>query len=287
MAADSKVWRPHPCFDEEAHDSVGRVHLPVAPRCNIRCAYCERRVCADRSERRPGVTARLLDPVEAAALVRRLLPEVERRGSDPAGFVVGVAGPGEPLANEETFEALRLVHAEFPELTKCVSTNGLLLAEALPRLLAVGVRALTVTVNAGDPEVAEGVYAWVRCEGRLYRGRAAAELIIARQFAGLQAALGAGLRVKVNAVLIPGVNDAHLPALARRLAEAGVPLMNVMPLIPGGLMRDRRAPTCDELRAVRDACEAFLPQFRRCEQCRADVVRLGRPPRPRWAASSG
>jgi nitrogen fixation protein NifB len=78
----------------------------------------------------------------------------------------------------------------------------------------------------------------------------------------------------VNTVLIPGVNDRHVGALARRLKELGVPLMNLIPLIPGGKMRDHRAPTCDELRIARDECEQMLPQFRLCEQCRADVIRF-------------
>jgi len=34
--------------------------------------------------------------------------------------VIGIAGPGEPLANPETFEALRLVHEEFPHLIMCL-----------------------------------------------------------------------------------------------------------------------------------------------------------------------
>jgi nitrogen fixation protein NifB len=58
------------------------------------------------------------------------------------------------------------------------------------------------------------------------------------------------------------------------LRELGVLLMNLMPLIPGGQMSDRRPPTCEELRQARDACAAWVPQFRKCEQCRADVIRF-------------
>jgi nitrogen fixation protein NifB len=293
MCSPSVVMRRHPCFDEQAHERVGRVHLPVAPRCNIRCAFCERRVCASVTRQHPGWAREVLSPPEALALVRRIALGSGRgdtacapcaggdgRG-DPAptscvtgGFVVGVAGPGEPLANEATFEALRLVHGAFPGLVKCVSTNGLLLEDSLPRLLAAGVRALTVTVNAPDAEVGQRIYVWVRHRGTVYRGREGAEVLLASQLRGIRAALAAGLAVKVNTVLIPGVNDEHLPGLARRLAALDVRLMNIMPLIPGGQMRDRRPPTCDELRQARLACEGWLPQFRRCQQCRADVIRL-------------
>jgi len=259
----------HPCFDEDAHDSVGRVHLPVARVCNIQCNFCDRRVCANLEIQHPGWAAKLMTADEATALVRSLVPG--RREGD---FVVGVAGPGEPLANEETFLTLSLIHNEFPWLIKCVSTNGLLLEERLPDLLGVGVKALTVTVNAPDGNVGMHIYSWVRYGGTVYRGKEAAEILIAQQLRGIKAALSAGLRLKVNSVLVPGINDAHMDRLAGRLKEIGVPLMNIMPLIPGGRMKDLRRPTCDEIRDVRDSCAAVIPQFHRCEQCRADVIRL-------------
>ena len=92
------IIRQHPCFDERAHREMGRIHLAVAPRCNIRCLFCERRICANLTMQHPGWARQLLSPQDAVALVRRL---VEGRADR---FVVGIAGPGEPLANEETFE---------------------------------------------------------------------------------------------------------------------------------------------------------------------------------------
>ncbi len=266
-----EIARGHPCFDEAAHGRVGRVHLPVARRCNIQCGFCERRICANLTTQHPGWARSLLMPQQALELVRRL---VEQRGEER--FVVGVAGPGEPLANSETFEALRLVHEEFPRLTKCVSSNGLLLEERLSDLVGVGVTALTVTVNAVDGEVGGRIYAWARHGGIVYRGREAAEVLIAAQARGIRAAIEAGLALKVNTVLIPGVNDRHVLELAHRLREMGISLMNLMPLIPGGRMQDLRAPSCEELRRARLSCGQVIKQFGACEQCRADVVRFPR-----------
>ena len=271
----------HPCFDEAAHARVGRVHLPVAPRCPIRCGYCDRRTCAHLGTDRPGWAARVLTSEQELALVERLVRE---QPADAPPFVVGVAGPGEPLANEATFETLALVHQAHPTLVKCLSTNGLLLERSLPRLLAAGVSHLTVTVNACRAEVGAAIYDWVRDTGRTYRGPDGAALLIERQIAGIRAALAAGLALKVNTVLVPGVNDAHVAELSRVLADLGVRLMNLVPLIPAGRMAGQRAPTCEELRAARAACEVWLPQFRLCEQCRADVVRfpgrIGSPQEP-------
>ena len=52
------------------------------------------------NESRPGVTSRVLSPEEALDLVRKVMQE------HPYVKVVGIAGPGEPLANPETFEAM-------------------------------------------------------------------------------------------------------------------------------------------------------------------------------------
>lgn len=268
-ALPADILQRHPCFNERAHQEVGRVHLPVAPRCNIQCNFCERRVCANLALQHPGWARRLLSPEEAARLVDDL---TGRRPGER--FVVGVAGPGEPLANPETFAALARIHCQHPALLKCVSTNGLLLEQELPRLIEVGVSALTVTVNAPDSRLGGHIYAWVRHQGAVYRGQEAAEILIDRQMRGIRAALEAGLALKVNTVLIPGVNDRHMTRLARRLREVGVSLMNIMPLIPGGRMKDRRAPTCRELLEARSDCSRWVPQFQCCEQCSADVLRF-------------
>jgi nitrogen fixation protein NifB len=267
--AQIALMQRHPCFDGEAHERVGRIHLPVAPRCNIQCNFCERNFCAGVATKHPGWTTKLISAVEAVELVRSA---VSSRAVED--FVVGVAGPGDPLANDITFEALGLIHREYPGITKCVSTNGLILEDRLPELLSVGVRALTLTVNAAHSRIGKDIYSWVKYEQKIYRGEAAATLLIARQFNGIIKALDAGLCLKVNTVLIPGVNDQHMIALASRLKQAGVSLMNIMPLIPSGKMKDYRAPTCEELRETRQACEEIIPQFYRCEQCRADVVYL-------------
>jgi len=261
------IMGQHPCFNDEAHDSVGRIHLPVAPRCNIQCNFCEHRMCTDIQH--PGWASRLLSVVEAVDLVQSVVNE--RQTYD---FVVGIAGPGDALANEQTFQTLALIHNRYPQIVGFLCTNGLLLEDKLEAITDAGVQALTVTVNAPDSSVGKDIYSWVKYQRTVYRGEEAATLLITKQFSGIRKALDAGLSVKVNTVLIPGVNDRHMVKLALRLMEAGVRLMNVMPLIPSGKMKNYRAPTCDELREARRACEQIIPQFYRCEQCRADVMYL-------------
>lgn len=263
------IMNQHPCFNDVAHDRLGRIHLPIAPRCNIQCNFCEHRMCVD--VRHPGWAARLLSVTEAIDLIRSVVND--RQAYD---FVVGVAGPGDPLANEQTFQTQALLHQRYPQIVNCLCTNGVLLEDKLEVMADVGVRALTVTVNASDSRVGQHIYSWAKYQGTIYRGQEAAALIIAKQFSGIIKALHAGLPVKVNSVLIPGVNDQHMTELALRLRETGVRLMNIMPLIPSGKMKNLQAPTCNELRKIRQDCEEIIPQFHRCEQCRADAVYLPR-----------
>ena len=109
----------HPCFNAAVKGSYGRVHLPVAPHCNIRCNYCNRKYdCVNES--RPGVTSALLSPVQASLYMEKVLERETRIA------VAGIAGPGDPFANpEETLQTLRLITEKFPHLLMCLSTNGL------------------------------------------------------------------------------------------------------------------------------------------------------------------
>ncbi len=256
--------KTHPCFTEEAHTRFSRAHLSVAPACNIQCRYCIRKYdCANES--RPGITSKVLSPDEAVERTRVLVERSDRLS------VVGIAGPGDPLANDATYVTMGKIHSEFPDLTLCVSTNGLLLPERLEQLIASGVRSLTVTINAVTPETAEKVYRWVSYQGERYEGKAAAELLLGNQWQGLEMAVHAGLVVKVNTVFIPGVNDHEIPLIAERAGNLGAEIMNILPLIPQAEFADLKRPSHAEITRMREACRPFIKQMTHCKQCRADA----------------
>jgi nitrogen fixation protein NifB len=246
------------------------MHLAVAPRCNIKCGYCTRRHdCANES--RPGVTSRLLTPAEAIDKVKLVMAS-EIMG--PIIKVIGIAGPGDPLANEETFETFRLVGEEFPHLIKCMSTNGLLLPEKIDLLQELDLHSLTVTVNALDPEVGGRIYRHIYYHGRKYTGSEGAGILIANQLEGLARAAEFGMTIKVNTVLIPGVNEDQVPLIARKVKSLGAFVMNVMPIIPQAEFAGIIPPTPDEIASVQSANERIIGQFKHCKQCRADAVGL-------------
>ncbi|MCQ2971425.1 MAG: radical SAM protein [archaeon] len=256
------ITRAHPCFNEKMHDKVGRAHVPVAPKCNIFCNFCTRDI--NNEEDRPGVTSCIMQPDDA-------INHINDVTADGPISVVGVAGPGDSLANDETFEFFEKLATEQPDLIKCMSTNGLLLPKYADRLAELGVNSVTVTINAIDPDIAVDIYSFIKYEGKVYKGYEAVEILIKNQLEGVEKAAANGLVVKVNSVLIPGVNDEHIVEIAREVEKRGAALMNILPLIPLGKMKHLQRPDCSMMEKVREEVEEIIPVFRACTQCRSDA----------------
>ena len=262
----------HPCYSRSGHHRYARMHLPVAPACNLQCNYCNRKFdCSNES--RPGVSSTLLTPEQAVLKVRQVAQAI------PQLSVVGIAGPGDPLANmTRTFRTLELVRDQLPDLKLCLSTNGLMLPDAVDRLLEVGVDHVTVTINTLDAGIAGQIYAWLWLDGERYRGREAGEILIARQLEGVRRLTNAGVLVKINSVLIPGINDSGMAEVSRCLRESGAFIHNIMPLIArpehGTVfgLNGQPEPDAGMLAAIRSQCGAAMPQMTHCHQCRADAI---------------
>jgi nitrogen fixation protein NifB len=191
---------------------------------------------------------------------------------EPRLRVLGVAGPGDALANQATLETFRRARTEFPALSRCISTNGLLLPDMIDEVHDAGITSLTITINAVDPAVGTQIYSRVRYQGQTYRDRAAFDLLNANQMQGLRMAAERGMFVKVNSVLIPGINDAHMLDVAREVKRLGAYTMNIIPMIPMGQFADMQPPSDADVNQVRDACEQVIQQFRNCMRCRADAI---------------
>ena len=258
-----RIARTHPCLSREANTAFGRLHLPVSPACNIQCRFCSRTL--NKTEQRPGVTGKVLRPEEAVETVRRALelcPEIT---------VAGIAGPGDTLATDSALETFRLVHEAYPALTLCLSTNGLMLPDYAQKLYDVGVRTVTVTVNAVDPKIQAKIISHIVFRGVRYIGEEAAAILIRRQLEGIRKISALGTIVKINTVLIPGINDAHIGTVAKTVREAGADIYNIIPLIPQHDFADLPAPTCEQIEKARAEAGKYIPIFRHCQHCRADA----------------
>lgn len=264
----AKKTAQHPCFNGGCVSKNARIHLAVAPKCNISCNYCVRRFdCVNES--RPGVTSTVLTPAEA---LERFKLSKERI---PNLTTVGIAGPGDALADwDHTSETLGLIRDFDPDVTFCLSTNGLLLPRYADEIVDLGVTHVTVTMNAIDPAIGARIYRFVRLDGVTYRDEAAGAVLLANQVEGIKRLIARGVMVKVNTVLISGVNESHVEAVGAFVAKLGVSFHNVMQHIPveGSVFGDLPQVSRLHLDQVRKECSVHLPQMYHCQQCRADAV---------------
>jgi len=258
----------HPCFNAKARHEFGRVHLPVAPKCNIKCGFCNRKYdCAN--ETRPGVTSNVLAPHQALLWLDKI---IERQ---PNITVVGIAGPGDPFANPvETMQTLRLVRDKYPEMLLCVATNGLGVLPHVNELAALQVSHVTVTICATDAATGSKIYEWINDDNVIYRGEEGAQILLERQLEAVKRISDAGIMVKVNMILIPGVNDHLVTELTKQVKERGAKLLNLMPLYPVADTKfaDIKEPDCGMMETLREAAGKHLPQMKHCMRCRADAV---------------
>jgi nitrogen fixation protein NifB len=260
----------HPCFNANVKGRYGRIHLPVAPLCNVSCNYCNRKYdCVNES--RPGVASAILTPAQALEYMEKVL-EVESRIT-----VAGIAGPGDAFANpSESLETLGLIRARFPEMLLCVASNGLGIAPYIADLADLEVSHVTITVNAVNPYIGQMIYAWVRDGRVIYRGLKAAQLLLGRQIEAIAALRAKGIVVKVNTIVIPGVNDRHVAQVAAKMASLGVEFLNCMPMCPNAdtQFANIPEPTAEAMTGIRNEARAYLPQISHCMRCRADAVGL-------------
>ena len=197
-------------------DGFGRtidyLRLSVTDLCNLRCAYCmpPEGVC----KRAHGDICTLEELEElAAACVALGVKKIRLTG-------------GEPLVRRGILELVKKLSAlpGLEELT--MTTNGTLLADYAAPLRAAGLDRLNVSLDTLRPDRYRA----------LTRGGE-----LERVFAGLEAAEAAGFRdIRLNAVLLQGVNEDELGDLAR-LAEDRpwtVRFIELMPIGPGAAMSD-------------------------------------------------
>ena len=258
----------HPCFNAEVKRQYGRIHLPVAPECNVRCNFCNRKYdCLNES--RPGVTSTILSPHQALYYLKKMYDRDTRLS------VVGIAGPGDAFANtNETLETLRLVREAFPDMLLCVATNGLNAPAHIAELARIGATHITITVNAVDPEVGALVYAWVRDGKKILRDTDGAKLLLERQIETIRLCKENNLAVKINSILIPGVNDHHIIDVAKKVSKLGADLFNCIGMcsVPDTPLGNTPEPEQELVETIRKQAKQYMPQMSHCTRCRADAV---------------
>jgi nitrogenase molybdenum-iron protein alpha/beta subunit/MoaA/NifB/PqqE/SkfB family radical SAM enzyme len=266
-AENAKKTETHPCFNG-CGSKYARMHLPIAPKCNIQCNYCVRKFdCPNES--RPGVTTEVLSPEDACLkykMVKEKMPNLK---------VVGIAGPGDALAEfEKTRDTLSLIRKEDPDVTFCLSTNGLLLPLYADELAELGVSHVTVTMNAVNATIGAKIYKHVDYMGNRYFGEVGAAILMANQLAGIKRLNALGIICKINIVMLKGINEYHVPVVVSKAKELGCEITNIMQLIPvaGSAFENMPLTSNKEIMEMRKRCEPVLKQMYHCRQCRADAI---------------
>jgi len=260
----------HPCFNEKSKGKFARLHLPVAAKCNIQCNYCNRKH-ACLNENRPGVSVRILSPYQALYYLDKIREKMSNLS------VVGIAGPGDAFASpEESMKTLRLIREKGYEYLLCLATNGLNILPYIEELSDLNVSHVTITVNSIDCEIGSKIYAWVRDNKNIYRGIKGAQLLWDRQKCAIKKLAEKNILVKVNCIVIPGINDQHVEKVAKEVSLLGASIFNPMPMFPventpfellGSLDKDL-------MHNLKNKCSQYLNIMTHCNRCRSDAAGL-------------
>jgi len=212
-------------------DSFGRsityLRLSVTDRCDLRCHYC----MAEHMTFLPKRDVLTLEELEhiAGAFIERGVRKIRITG-------------GEPLVRRDIMTLMarlsrQLARGALDEIT--LTTNGTQLVHHADVLTELGVERINVSLDTLDDEKFE----------RLTRRNALSKVL-----AGIDAAQAAGVKIKINAVALKGVNDAEIPALIEWAhgRDMDVTLIEVMPL---GEIEEERTDQYLPLTAMRDALE--------------------------------
>ncbi len=207
-------------------DSFGRVHtdlrVSLTDRCSLRCTYC---MPAEGLPWLPG--AQMLTTAELLRIVRLAV--------DCGVDSVRLTG-GEPLLRPDLIEVVAGIAAMGVEVS--MTTNGLRLPSLAAPLRDAGLRRVNISLDTLDRETFRQL---------THRDR------LVDTLAGIHAAQVAGLEpVKINAVLLRGVNDQQAPELLRWAIGQGVRLRFIeqMPLDPQHGWRREEMVTADEILAL-------------------------------------
>jgi cyclic pyranopterin phosphate synthase len=218
-------------------DSFGRVHrdlrVSLTDRCNLRCTYC---MPNDFADWLPGPellsTDELVEVIDVAT-------SLGVRGVRLTG--------GEPLLRADVVDVVRRISALSAAPQISLTTNGLKLPALARPLKDAGLDRVNISLDTLDRE---------RFKALTFRDRFDDVL------AGIRAAQAAGLEpVKINAVLMRGVNDDEAPALLRRALEEGWRLRFIeqMPLDPSGIWLRSTMVTADDVFAALSEHHTLTP----------------------------
>ncbi len=216
---------PDPMLENRIVDSFGRpleyLRLSVTDRCNLRCFYCM--------------------PDERM----KFLPKKELLSYEELGFVVHelvelgikklrITG-GEPFVRQDMMGFLTGIVDSHPELELGITSNGVLLGRHIKELKALGIQKINLSLDSFDPS-------------RFLRITARDDF--QKVYACLLDLIESGFQVKINCVVMKGVNDHEIPDFAEfaRTFPVSIRFIEEMPF--NGHGKQRGFLSYDQIKAI-------------------------------------
>ena len=193
---------------------ISYLRVSVTDRCDFRCVYC----MPEHMTFLPKADLLTLEEMErvCAAFIRKGVDRIRLTG-------------GEPLVRRNAMSLIenlgkRIGDGGLKELT--LTTNGSQLSRYATQLRAAGVERVNVSLDTRDPDKFRAITRW----GDLQK-----------VLAGIDAARAAGLYIKINTVVLRGINDEEIPDMLEWAHGAGMDLTLIETMPMGDIDADRVA----------------------------------------------
>ncbi len=239
--------------DEAVNAWFEELVLPVAPSCNMMCNFCSKDsdcICNGNS---PEYLSKVMTPRQA---VNWAIATVNKNSRIK---VIRISGPGEPLCNTHTFEVLRRLNEELPDYIYSISTNGLLLDEKVNELVRMNVKIVNVSLNAVTTDTGLKLYSRIIKNNEIIvNSDQMAEIIFESTVKGIKKCVENGIKVKVNTVYFPGINNMDLMSIASKCKELGVRSLCIISSSPRGKFSGLRTPNLLEMMGLKEELSRIL-----------------------------
>ena len=208
-------------------NQVDYLRISILDRCNFRCQYC----MPEGEKLKYILGEELLTTTEIVTLLKQIFI--------PLGFSKFRLTGGEPLLHPGVVNLVREI-ASLPETEDLsLSTNGFLLADLAPDLYDAGLRRINISLDSLNPQTFDKIIG--------NRGRS----LWQQTWQGIEAAYEVGFDpLKLNVVVIPGINDREILDLAALSIDRNwhVRFIEFMPIGNMNLFQDRAWISSEELR---------------------------------------
>lgn len=257
----------HYCFNNSFLSSgSGRIHVPLAIYCNLNCNYCSFSFNKNITRQpQPGSSSHIL---RHSIEIRNWLSQKSKEYKNIK--IIGIAGPGDPLANiEQLKEFFDIVNESYQDYVTCICTSGLDFKNAESLILVQKTLGyITFTINTRKVESVNKIYK------PIFFKNFDAEKFIEEQEYAVKTCIKNNLKVKINCVYLPTINDDEILNLFNFYKTLGVQIFNIIKYKSMRTHVFSSLPPIDTFKynkLLSDCKKADIKLLNKCYRCKSDV----------------